>query len=752
MPGYELLTKSLEDLRTNKIRLLNVKKEMNDKGEETISALVYATSDKVDKLFDKIRDYANDKKITSKGKRANQDLVNSIEDFRIALFEDFWQGQMELMPNNSDKKWVEIWIRTDDNSDDRIAIFNAEIEKLHIRSNSYQLNFPERIVKVIFANKDQLLKLIRIYPYVAEIREAAIPNDFFLGQSLKDQIDWVSDLKRRIFFDSDKADKFATCILDTGVNNKHPLLEKIIKDKDLYVFNNAWNLMDNDGHGTMMSGIVLYNDLKEKLVSNYKYNIHQSVESMKILPDNNKNDPDLYGAIMEQAINMVELSSPHRRRNYCMAITSKESDGIPTSWSAAIDQLAFGDELEDFSNKRLIIVSVGNINYLTKDYVYFETNLLSKIEDPAQSWNCLSIGAYTDLVKHDFKVVAPVGGLTPSSRTSSIWTKDKPIKPDIVFEGGNYVDDMGIFEHHELQYLSLSNRINRELFRTIGDTSLATALASNFASELVNEYPEAWPETIRALMVHSAEWNNTMYDQLNIDKNNAKKKDLGKLLRVFGYGSPIKEKALYSQENYVNMIIEDYIQPFIKEKNGVKTNCMKYYRLPWPKNILEELSGLEVSIKITLSYFIQPAPGNVGWKDKYRYASNLLMFDIKNELETEQQFYARINSAIENDDGKIGHTSERWKLGANNRNKGSIHSDVWEGTAAELAQADIIAVYPGIGWWKERTNLKKYNSITRYSLIISIDVKQNINIYKEVLNIIKTGEITSSSPIEIELK
>ena len=31
-------------------------------------------------------------------------------------------------------------------------------------------------------------------------------------------------------------------------------------------------------------------------------------------------------------------------------------------------------------------------------------------------------------------------------------------------------------------------------------------------------------------------------------------------------------------------------------------------------------------------------------------------------------------------------------IGANGRNKGSIHSDIWEGSAADLADSGVIAV------------------------------------------------------------
>ncbi len=37
---------------------------------------------------------------------------------------------------------------------------------------------------------------------------------------------------------------------------------------------------------------------------------------------------------------------------------------------------------------------------------------------------------------------------------------------------------------------------------------------------------------------------------------------------------------------------------------------MRLHRLPWPKEVLEQLGGLEVRMRVTLSYFIEPSPGS----------------------------------------------------------------------------------------------------------------------------------------------
>ena len=68
--------------------------------------------------------------------------------------------------------------------------------------------------------------------------------------------------------------------------------------------------------------------------------------------------------------------------------------------------------------------------------------------------------------------------------------------------------------------------------------------------------------------------------------------------------------------------------------------------------ILEQLAETNVTMRVTLSYFIEPAPGEIGWKDKYRYASCGLRFDVNKEDEDQTTFQSRINKLIEAEENK----------------------------------------------------------------------------------------------------
>ena len=95
------------------------------------------------------------------------------------------------------------------------------------------------------------------------------------------------------------------------------------------------------------------------------------------------------------------------------------------------------------------------------------------------------------------------------------------------------------------------------------------------------------------------------------------------------------------------------------------------------------------------------------------------------------------------DKGEGTSGSERWYLGSDNRDVGSIHSDYCELTAAELCDCKNIAVFPVIGWWRERSYLDKYDSKIRYSLVVSlstpkVDVDFYTPIMTEIRNVVET--------------
>ena len=76
-----------------------------------------------------------------------------------------------------------------------------------------------------------------------------------------------------------------------------------------------------------------------------------------------------------------------------------------------------------------------------------------------------------------------------------------------------------------------------------------------------------------------------------------------------------------------------------------------------------------------------------------------------------------------------------WYLGQQMRDVGSIHSDFKVMSAAELANARYIAVYPVGGWWSHRLALRKAGCTVRYSLVVSIETPGvEADLYTEIVS------------------
>lgn len=194
------------------------------------------------------------------------------------------------------------------------------------------------------------------------------------------------------------------------------------------------------------------------------------------------------------------------------------------------------------------------------------------------------------------------------------------------------------------------------------------------------------------------------------------------------------------------MLAEEYIHPFTQGKNNTPVlRDMVLHHLPWP---VEELAGLgetEVEMRVTLSYFIEPNPSARGVGSRYRYESHGLRFEVKRPHESVGDFRARINRAArdEAEGTPVGGGDPQWLLGKQNRHRGSLHADIWRGSAVELAARGMLAVYPSIGWWKTRTPLKRYESVARYALLVSIHAPElGVDLYTPV-----AAQIDTSVPV-----
>jgi hypothetical protein len=763
LPGTELKLESLED-RGKGIELVAVQSQ--PAGDSTVQlATVFVPDGALSHFFRRLEQYATER--TAKGEPRHKDLVDRIAALRRATLRALWTDTADVYPTEDESIWWEVWLRRHDGQElERLLDFAAQV---NLQVRDHRLAFVDRIVTLVRGTVTQLSMSLSVLNDIAELRRAKESAAVFIDASPPEQTEWADELKERTTPPAHDAP--AVCILDTGVTRAHPLLIDVIAQQDATSIDPTWGSHDNGGgpanmgHGTQMAGLAAYGDLTTPLSATNPITLRHRVESVKILPPGGVNPPDLYGALTAQAVARPEVIAPQRLRTFSLAITAADERdrGQPTSWSAAIDALAAGRTFDpttqglvylappDAGSHRLFVVSTGNIPRDRLEIAHLDRSDVEPIHDPAQAWNALTVGAWTakatisDPTLEGWSPVTTPGELSPWSTTSVSFQDPWPIKPDVVFEGGNAAYNGQDIDYPiaDLSLLTTYYQPNQKLFVLSTATSAATAQVARLATMVRGEYPSLWPETVRALVVHSAEWTTSMRAHLDAA---AGKRARARLVRRYGFGVPQFDRALRSAGDALTLVSQSTIRPF---RDG-KMREMLIHELPWPIDALEQLAQTTVRLRVTLSYFVEPNPGRRGWTRRHRYASHGLRFDIKAPTETIEAFRKRINQRALEDEEKKPSTDDDggWLLGDQARNRGSIHSDIWQGTAADLAARGVVGIYPVSGWWKDQPQRDRSELGARYALVLSIETQaEHIDLWTPVA--IQIGAPVAEVPVVV---
>ncbi len=740
-PGIELAFESLAN-DTKKIELLSVRKE----GDNTF-ANVFVPDGQLDHFEKYIADYLAEKKKSNGDANDHKSLINTISSIRAAELGALWTDDLELFPQAVDEQfWWEVWLPVRGRRDHVIADFRKLAALADCPVSEHQVNFPERTVLLMYGSRQQLSQSVMTLNCVAELRRAKDTAEFFDAMDQEEQQEWLDDALERLTVANDDDSTPRVCLLDSGVNRGHPLLARLLDAADLHTVNPSWGTDDQANHGTGLAGLAGFGDLVETLASTGPIAVWHRLESSKMIQkdESNKGDARLHAYLFGEAVSRPEISAPNRPRIFSSAVTASDyrDRGRPSSWSATVDRLASdADGAGQFP--RLFVLSAGNTRDGGAWLGYPDSLSTNLIHDPGQAWNALTVGACTAKTETEvatLTAIAEEGGLSPYTTTSRTWDSVWPLKPDVVMEGGNVGKDArGAVGVPSLNLLTTHYRPVDKLLTTTNATSAASALCARMAAQLMAAYPALRPETIRALIVHSAEWTEVMRQMYLPANNAATKTDYVHLIRHCGWGVPDLNQALWSAGNSLTLIVEDFVHPYKKVVGkGIKSKDMNLHALPWPKEQLEALQDATVQMRVTLSYFVEPNPSARGTASKFYYPSHRLRFDVQRPLDAStDDFVARINAAAQREDegDPVNPKDPDWRLGDRLRHRGSLHQDVWEGTAADLASRGFIAVYPSTGWWRTRPALDRYNLPACYSLIVSIRTEQSeIDLYNAIAN------------------
>jgi hypothetical protein len=376
--GAEKFVEKLEDRRQH-IEVLSV----SDRGNDGLVASVYVPMRAEQHFLRKIEKYRDEE--TGKGRPKNEPLVARVDTIAIGAFESVYTDDLDSLPGAQMSIWWEVWLRSGER-----PTFNFAAERLQVRISRESISFPEREVVLAFGSQASIGRCVVESGAIAEVRVAKDAPSLFLNLANDEQARWADDISGRLV--PPGPDAVAVCILDSGVTREHTLIRPALDPTDVHKYDPNWPDGDSAawrGHGTAMAGLSLYGDLFPLVMGTQPINLMHRLEVVKMLAhDGQPHEARLYGAITRECAARPEVVQPRRRRVHCMAVTSVNGTnrGRPSSWSAAIDQLAYGaDDI-----RRLIVLAAGNIRDGITRQNYPDRNDVEPIENPAQAWNALT--------------------------------------------------------------------------------------------------------------------------------------------------------------------------------------------------------------------------------------------------------------------------------------------------------------------------------------------------------------------------
>jgi len=392
-------------------------------------------------------------------------------------------------------------------------------------------------------------------------------------------------------------------VLDSGIVGGHPVIAPALGEAASFV--QGQKPGDETGHGTAVAGFSLYGDI-EKCIEAKEFIAQLRLLSGKVLVGrNDEYDRKLIAHQVKDAVEYFYDNLGCRIFNISFGDSQQPYDDLHVKGLAAI--------LDEIARERgvLFVVSAGNFRGTEaipsdwrQEYPHYLFNDGARIIDPAPALNVITVGSLArydlDYVSQRFpkdvnhQPIARVDELSPFTRTGP--GPNGAIKPDVVDYGGNSSIDLRTSDHPQPTFFDDPNLsevavnysfADGRLFRGVIGTSFAAPKVTHIAGRLLAEYPDASSNLLRALIVLHSLWPKAAESFLDGEG----RLDNESPYRCYGYGRPVLEKILFSQEQCVTLVAEDKIG----------RDQTHFYEIPLPDDFLSS-GKIERSIRFALAH------------------------------------------------------------------------------------------------------------------------------------------------------
>jgi subtilisin family serine protease len=350
-------------------------------------------------------------------------------------------------------------------------------------------------------------------------------------------------------------------IVDSGLTSAHPFLAGSV----VAAFGQPAALGDNDekGHGTPVSGIATYGDLRQKLTATPLEAKFRVASARVVNAEGRFDNEQLVPTQMDTSIRRLHDEYGCRIINISLGDIKRLVGAKPSAWAAVLDSLA--RELDI-----VLVVSAGNASSaelaalgdgIVAQYPHFLLRDSNRILEPASAVNVLTVGSIAhsnglSAIDADNVGVRPIAEVAQPSPFTRIGPgSNQVMKPDLVDFGGTAVFDgptqslQGGSNRANAGILSTHNQYLQQLLKFHSGTSFAAPLVAHKAGLIIESFPDASANLVRALLGLSAEQPDTALACLGNDADAA--------FNVLGYGVPDIARALVSEDNRVILYTED---------------------------------------------------------------------------------------------------------------------------------------------------------------------------------------------------
>lgn len=449
-------------------------------------------------------------------------------------------------------------------------------------------------------------------------------------------------------------------VLDSGLATGHPVIEPAVGDTQSYL--PGVSAADDDGHGTFVSGIALYDDVAE-CVRTRTFIPELRIFSGRVFDQHNRGNPYLIENQVKEAVRYFvneygcrifnlsygDLNKPYRNRHVA---------------GLAVTLDALSRELDV-----LFVVPTGNFDGdedgpgdWRGEYPTYLTGDASVLLDPAPALSALTVGSLARYERNERWPDDPSYLPVARSDQPSPFTRHGPsvngaIKPDMVDYGGNMIIDARggrqMTGTHGAGELSTSLRFaTGQPFAVDSGTSFAAPRVAHAAVRILKEYPDASVDRCRALLVAHARTPGACAQLFAKDQEAVRK--------VTGYGQ-VDRSALYrSLERCVTLWAED----------SIENRHHQFFEIPVPA---EFWSSGRRAREITVALAYRPAVRTT----RIDYRAAAISFKLV-QAKSLGEVVDRFDAAIDIDDTtNIRERPSGRRFSERDRSRGTVQASTW---------------------------------------------------------------------------